>query len=316
MYKTEKVTILKSVLGDCKVSGKEILFSCPFCKHHKLKLSLNIEKNKWKCWICNSSGKHISYLVKRLGTQSDIEKWKQYDESIDISSYDDSLEYLFTPTSSVENITPVVLPREYKNLISTNTFLAKKIKNDLKSNRGITDDIIFKYSIGYCSSGKYENRYVIPSFDKDGKINYFVSRTYVGSFIKYINADSSKSNIIFNELFVDFKKPIIIVEGIFDAIKAGENSIPLLGSSLNEKNSYLFKKICENNSKVYISLDKDAKQKEMDIISLLLKYDIDVDVIRISDKYKDIGEMPLGAFEQLKKDSIHIQDQLDLINLW
>jgi DNA primase len=315
MYETEKTSILKDILGHSKRTGHEILFKCPFCDHPKLKLSINLDKNKWKCWICNSSGKTISYLVKRLGSSSDIQKWKQHDESIDISNYDDTIEYLFAPVSDTKSNITVTLPNEYRNLYTTNTLLSRKVKNYLK-NRGISDEIIFRYSIGYCNSGKYENRLVIPSFDKDGNINFFISRTYVSSFIKYINADAKKNRIIFNELFLDFNKPITIVEGVFDAIKAGDNSVPLLGSTLNDK-SYLFEKICANNTKVYISLDaKDAKQKEIDIISLLLKYGIDVDVIKINNKYKDIGEMPMGEFESLRPNSIHIQDQLDLIDLW
>ena len=49
-------------------------------------------------------------------------------------------------------------------------------------------------------------------------------------------------NIIFNELYVDWDSDLVITEGIFDAIKAGPNSIPLLGSTVRE-NSKLFQKI-------------------------------------------------------------------------
>lgn len=315
MYEAEKVAILKDILGSCKRTGSEYLFGCPFCHHHKLKLSLNLDKNKWKCWVCNSSGKSISYLVKKYGSKPDIERWKQHDECIDISSYDDSVEYLFSSDKNISVGIPVHLPNEYRNLHTTNTLLSRKVKNYLKS-RGLTDETIFKYSIGYCNSGKYENRIVIPSFDKDGNVNFFISRTFVDNFIKYINADVPKNHVIFNELFLDFKKPITIVEGVFDAIKAGENSVPLLGSTLNEKDSYLFNTICANNTKVFISLDKDARKKELDIISLLLKYGIETEVVRIPNKYDDIGEMPLGEFEIYKEHSIPIRDQLDLLDIW
>ena len=40
--------------------------------------------------------------------------------------------------------------------------------------------MISKYSIGYTTEGPYRGRIIVPSFDKNEEINYFVSRSYVG----------------------------------------------------------------------------------------------------------------------------------------
>ena len=53
---------------------------------------------------------------------------------------------------------------------------------------------------------------------------------------KYLNPPADR-DIIFNELYIDWDSDIILVEGAFDAIKAGPNSIPLLGSTLREESS-------------------------------------------------------------------------------
>jgi len=68
--------------------------------------------------------------------------------------------------------------------------------------------------------------------------------------MKYKNPDASK-DVVFNELNIDWKDKIFLVEGVFDAIKAGTDSVPLLGSTLNE-NSKLFQKIVENDTAIYL----------------------------------------------------------------
>ena len=59
-------------------------------------------------------------------------------------------------------------------------------------------------------------------------------------------------DIVFNELFVDWKEKVYLVEGIFDAIAVGMNAIPILGSTINE-NSNLFKKLIKNRRNTHES---------------------------------------------------------------
>jgi hypothetical protein len=89
--------------------------------------------------------------------------------------------------------------------------------------------------------------------------------------MKYLNPPVSK-NVVFNELFVDWDEPVILVEGLFDAIVAGQNAIPILGSTLREQ-SKLFQAIVINDSPVYLALDEDAKKKQDYIVKLFFKYD-------------------------------------------
>ena len=63
--------------------------------------------------------------------------------------------------------------------------------------------------MGYCLEGEYRNRIVVPSFDDDGDVNYFVGRSFTGDSYKYKNPRASK-NIVFNELFVDWDSDLIL----------------------------------------------------------------------------------------------------------
>jgi hypothetical protein len=153
-----------------------------------------------------------------------------------------------------------------------------------------------KWKIGYCNSGEYKNRIVVPSFDDAGGLNYFIARSYRGDYFKYKNPKASK-DVIFNELFIDWDKDLTIVEGVFDAINAG-NAVPILGSTLHS-GSNLLRKIVRNDTPCYIALDADASKKEREIIKTLLSYDVELYKIDTTG-YEDIGAMPKDVFNDRK----------------
>ena len=170
--------------------------------------------------------------------------------------------------------------------------------------RGYKKEDIVMWKVGYCSSGEYAGRVVVPSFNDNGDINYFVARSYADKFPKYMNPKVSK-DIVFNELYLDWNKDIILVEGVFDAMKA-KNSIPLLGSTLNQK-SNLFKKIVYYEPDVYIALDPDAEKKASQLIENLIQYDLNLFKIDV-EGFGDVGEMTKEQFLEAKANAQPIGD--------
>ena len=86
----KKLKILKKALGHCWTNGSEHLFHCPKCNHHKKKLSVNVEKGVFKCWICDFSGKKITSLLRN--TRPDLlHEWSVFEEHVDLSKYEDLL---------------------------------------------------------------------------------------------------------------------------------------------------------------------------------------------------------------------------------
>tara|TARA_R110002012_G_scaffold105665_4_gene246723 strand:- start:483 stop:1148 length:666 start_codon:yes stop_codon:yes gene_type:complete len=204
-------------------------------------------------------------------------------------------------TSEEEKIV-VTLPEEFISLTKRkDSYMSAAPTRYLKS-RGIEREDILWWKIGYCPDGEYGKRVVVPSFDLDGKINYFIARLYNHDWMKYKNPPAER-DFIFNELYLDWDKDITIVEGVFDAIKA-TNAIPLLGSTLRE-NSYSFQKIVENCDKVYIALDDDARAKEFKISKLFMSYGVDVYRIDTSG-FGDVGEMDKETFQARKKTSTFV----------
>lgn len=295
----KKLQILQEVFGNYYSTGSEYLFFCPKCKHHKKKLSINLDKNLFKCWVCGWSGKSIFNAIAGNGNQEQINRWSIFEGKVDFSNISDA---------QIEQEEIIKLPKEFVTLTSKKPDPLTIQARQYLSGRGISFEDVIWWKMGFCSKGKYANRIVVPSFDMNGMVNYFVARTIDEHERNYLNPPSKK-DIIFNELYLDWTKDITIVEGVFDAVIAG-NSIPLLGSTLRE-DSFIFKTIALNCSKVFIALDPDAKKKEQEIMMMLTSYGIDVFKINIK-PFKDVGTMSREEFLNRKKNAILVDTKNDL----
>ena len=291
----KQVKILKQTLDYAHKSREEHLCFCPFCKHHKPKLSVNIEKNVFKCWVCDTRGKNIYYLIKRFGTFDNQQEWLRITNEVDVRDFE-----LFISGSQTEQKVKqkIDLPDHFVPLWGSSSLSSQRPINYLK-NRGISSSKLLEWKVGYCSKGEYKDRIVIPSFDDEGDINYFITRTFTDDWLKYKNPPVSK-DVVFNELLIDWDEPIVLVEGVFDAVHE-QNMIPILGSTLNEKTE-LFQKIAASQAKVYIALDPDAYKKEVKIIQNLLEYGLDVWKIKVP-KGKDLGEISKYEYQRLKQNA-------------
>ena len=289
----EKRKIIHQILGSSRRSRDEHLFSCPFCNHHKKKMSVNFAKGYWKCWICDSRGKNIYRLVRKFGTYQQRQKWLELEGRLDLNEF----ENIFAEMNDVVEEQVIELPEKFISLCNKRLpRSSKRVLNYLQL-RGINREQILKWKIGYCDDGRFGGRVIIPSFNNDGNVNYFIARSYVGHQRKYLNPTAEK-DIIFNQLSVDWDSPVILVEGVFDAIVAGENAIPILGSTLRE-NTKLFQAIAINDTPVYLALDEDAKKKTGQIVKNMLQYDIELLEIDTSG-CEDVGSMSHDIFLERK----------------
>ena len=309
MNKKEALKILHEVIGDHRQTSKaEHYFKCPACNHRKYKFAVNLDKNAFHCWICDYRGRNLRRLVRRFGSYVQLHKWDAISDRTDIERFAD----LFMERRVEEDSPKVELPKEFISLCSekipaTGLYALKYLQN-----RGVSKADILKWKIGYCFSGEYRNRIIVPSFNDAGECSYFIARSYTGDSYKYKNPKSSK-DIVFNELFIDWNSDLVLVEGVFDALVAG-NAVPILGSTLRAR-SKLLRKIVRYDTPVYVALDPDAAEKERRIIKMLLEYDIELYKIDVSD-YEDIGSMPKETFEERKNNASFIdRDNYLLLNL-
>ena len=169
----------------------------------------------------------------------------------------------------------------------------KQAVSYLKS-RGILPTDIFRYNIGYCPSGIYGGRVIVPSYDENFNLNFFVSRTIFEDVnAKYKNPPVSKDVVGF-ESFINWREPITLVEGVFDAITARFNAIPLFGKIVQPllKEKILIRK----PPKVIVALDNDATKDAIKICEWLVSNGIRTSIAKLPDK--DINEFGFERFSE------------------
>ena len=289
-----KRQIVTDILGSYRRAGDEHLYHCPFCKHHKKKMSVNFSINSWKCWVCDARGKNIYRLVRKFGNYQQRQKYLELQGRLDLTEFED----IFKEINDVETIQSIDLPPEFVSLCNKHLPIHSKAPLEYLRKRGISKWDILKWKIGYCREGRYAGRIIIPSINEDGNCNYFIARSYVGHDRRYLNPPCGR-DIVFNSLMVDWDEPVVLVEGVFDAIVVGDNAIPVLGSTLRE-DSRLFQALAIHDTPVFVALDPDAEKKAHWMIKSLMKYDLEVKKINL-EEYEDIGSMSRSVFmEKLK----------------
>ena len=273
------LALLQKVLGEGKIVSKdEAMFVCPFSHHRKPKLAVNLSTQRWQSWIdTNAKGRSIFSLFKRLQVPSNY-----FDELSRIVKLPKSSQ---TQESTEEYVS---LPYEYKRLTETHTdFSYAKAMKYLK-NRGIESYDIERYDIGYCDKGDYAGRIIVPSYDVDNKLNYFLARDFTGNaYLKYKNPPVSKDVVVF-ENQIDFSEPLILCEGVFDAMAIRRNAIALLGKNIPNK---LKMRLVQHGVKeVSIVLDNDAFKNALYLSESLMNDNIKVRLVRMgSEDAADLG---------------------------
>jgi hypothetical protein len=256
------IEILEDILGECgghnEYSG-QIQFSCPVCSYEikeldeldrKNNLEVNYKLNVFKCWVCTEThGTHgsIYKLIKQHGNPKQLKKY-----------------LILRPDEDAEApkkvYIQVKLPKEFIAFkdVSRGLKLTSQFRQAWAyiKKRNITDEMLERYNIGFCYDGDFANRIIIPSYNEEGYLNYFIARSYLSyTKLKYKNPEVQKEIIIFNEKLINWNDKIYIVEGAFDSIFI-PNSIPMLGKFMSD---HLFNKLYDNaKGELTIVLDPDA----------------------------------------------------------
>lgn len=290
------LSLLESVLGSSKkTSGDNYAFYSPFVEHYKPKLEINIRLNSngdnpWHCWVSEEKGKTIRSLFRKLKVSKDV--WDEHNSIF-------SRKHRYSSNEASNEVNQAVqLPKEYIPLWKSSTSIIRNHALNYLSRRGVTPSEIIKYQIGYCEEGVYKHKVIVPSYDRYGKLNYFVGRSFYDGGFKHKNPDASKDVIGF-DMFVNWDLPIVICEGVFDAMAIRMNAIPLFGKS---PQSELQKEIIGRGvSKVYIALDSEAFENSLRFAETLMNEGIEVFVIELEDS--DPSELGFESFYKLLKNT-------------
>jgi|GEM_PF-3014380 len=251
-------------LDNVRETDVNFISSCPFQSSHSdgidSRPSFNIHKSEgiWYCYACKRKGT-LPQLVSLLYGTSLKDSWqiierKSINKMINpIDRIEKELNNLLSPTNNKENGI-INLPEEY------DINLPKEARDFLIIQRGLTEEAIKFFQLGYCNSGFYSKRVIIPVII-EGRIITFIARSISNTVsLKYlIPKGTLKSSILFNMDSI-FNDEVYIVEGPFDAMKLWslglKNAVSIFGCSLHP--SQIRSLLRKGVKKVCIMLDGDA----------------------------------------------------------
>jgi DNA primase len=258
-----------------KLAKGDYAYYCPVCQHKNQKLMVNVISGAYNCFTCHpqTKGKTPVSLLKKIGAPTEaILEMKGYfvNDSTKIEV-------------EKENI-PIIIPKEYISLGDiSDTSLEKRQALAYLKRRMVTSSDILKYNIGYCKTGRYRNKVVVPSYDSRGRLNYFVARSFEKEPLQKIDSPScNKSEMIGFEYYINWNVPVILCEGVFDAIAIKRNAIPLFGKTISK--ALMIKLLQPQVKTIYLALDDDAIMESIDHAQKLIDYGKEVYLIRLQGK--------------------------------
>lgn len=298
-------------------SGKGYKGVCPFHNDHSPSLSVSIELNIAKCMVCGQGGSPITFLSK-IKNITPFEAAKELAKEAGIPFYEEARPYQ-EELKILKEIT------DFYNQVLNNTKVGEEALNYLDK-RKISKEEIAKYQLGFAPNGNslityfknkypennfikknildkliflgivimrdnnysefFQNRLMIPIFNKNNEVIAFSGRALDNRTPKYINSPNSnlfnKSNTLFNINNLVRNKEhqieeLYLSEGFFDCFAnnlAGINSVATMGVALSNNHA---REISKLTNKVTILYDGDkaglnASMRAMEILKPYIKY--------------------------------------------
>tara|TARA_R110000851_G_scaffold6810_6_gene27027 strand:+ start:1364 stop:2284 length:921 start_codon:yes stop_codon:yes gene_type:complete len=289
---TQKVLdlIQRGIAAPRSIKNGEAVLFCPNCSHRKPKFQINLSSGKSHCWVCNFSSHTLAQLFRKLSVNQEL-----INEAAALSGDR-------TRRNNKQSDNKLLrLPAEFTPLwmpATSQSYLRKHVVTYLME-RNIRMGDVIRYGVGYCEEGPYARRVIIPSYTSSGQLNYFVARdVFPDSNMKYKNPPTSK-NVVMFELLINWNEPIVLCEGVFDAIAIKKNSIPLLGKFPSIE---LMKSMISNRVKnVYLALDNDATSDGYKLVDEFTKLGIECNFIKLTDQ--DPSDMGFKKFWEVAHSS-------------
>lgn len=299
--------IIEKYLGNSthQESGNSY-YQCPVCNWKNPRLSVSYEENKFHCWKCGWGGKSLSGILFKLNAdkQDILEFFELRGERRVLknarNSFDDikdSIRSIGAQVNRYQDLKKYInvkLPEGYKPLHGGKKNIATIPIRQYLSSRGISSYEIKYYDIHY---NLEESKILIPSYDTDGRLNFYVSRTASKKNKWYENPHSKivkKTDVIFFEYLIDPSDVVIITEGVFDAMKIGYNALPILGSFFNQTLISFLKN--GGNKQVILAMDKDAIDSMIQKTPYFLRMGIEVYMLDYSKT--DEGDDPASLSKE------------------
>ena len=243
----------KIILKDINETGNNVMVTCPFHKDgNERKPSCGVSTIETPdtpagtvhCFTCGRNMQFDRFISYLLGVEDGGSTGRQWlIEHFDVS-YTRNLNVMLSRGGRKSG--------ETYNIVQENQLQQYRYYHPYMYKRGLTDEIIEKYDIGY---DKINDMITFPVRDIQGRCLFLAKRSVKG---KFFILPQGKNKPLYGVYELDYSKPdIYIVESFFNALtlaKWGYNAIAMMGTGSN----YQYKLINELPFRtIHLCLDGD-----------------------------------------------------------
>jgi len=272
-----------NILDQFKRTGDSLNGPCPIHKgSNPTQFRVSTTKNIWNCFSdCEHGGNTLDFIARmekvsiHAAALKAIE-WFNLDPEA-MSASDDKAE-ADEPKTSAPAPRPVARPATSPKAAPERNipnpplkFRLDKLERNhpyLTEQRGLTPETIVDFGIGFCAKGMMADRIAIPIHNAKGEVVAYAGRIPgepAEDVPKYkLPPGFRKSQELFNIDRVAKEpqtKPLIIVEGFFDAMKLYQHGcrkvVALMGATMSAAQEELIKQYTFSESKIIIMLDEN-----------------------------------------------------------
>lgn len=228
--------------------------ACPDCGESRTgKYALHLEQNRGNCFICGCKDKPFRVIQR-------MEKVETNHETYRVINTHEGFDYVPQAREEKRVYKTLELPTEYKMLGLYKSMTAKIVETNLL-NRGFSINRLMRAGVGYCASGEYKGRIIIPYY-QNSKLVYFNARQFIEIGTKFKNPSTEefgigKTQIIYNIDALYIYRRTWLFESATNALTLGGNAIGTGGKILSRwQISTIISSPCKS---IIIGLDDDAQ---------------------------------------------------------
>jgi hypothetical protein len=172
--------------GFCQAEGGqrvrtswEYLFLCPHCG--KIKLSVNVRKRRWRCFVCSDGGRDAASMVAKVkslpfseSVAAVITGEAQAVGRIDVIECD-----LREPRREYPVLHPIPWPETFVSFLhppQPHVVPAWLDAVGYCRRRGIGEGVARRMRLGFCTHGRFRRRLLFPELNSGGSLLYYQAR--------------------------------------------------------------------------------------------------------------------------------------------
>ena len=275
--------------------GEHMLRECPHCKARE-HCSVNPRTQKWRCYRCTWAGSDPIYFVAEVES-CDLSAARELVLSSNlVQRRPEELQRILKgaqekkvePAKRLGGDWRVAMPKEYIPCYDRGKGKWNGVPTYLKE-RGITKETCLLFRLGWCDTGRYAHRIIIPM--SAGDVHTFQARaTWDEAVPKYLGEIGAPlSKVLMGYDMLRKGDELWVVEGPFDKLachQAGIPAVPLTGKELSDQQINLIVRLAP--PRVHVMLDPDAEVM-VRRTAAKLSYRVSTDIVLL--KGGDPGEL-------------------------